>query len=35
MDGWICDENDLDYPKIGIEMAIINSKIGIVMARIN
>ena len=34
-DGWICGENDLDYPKIGIEMAIINSNIGIAMARIN
>ena len=35
MGGWICGENDLDYPKIGIEMARINSKIGIEMARIN
>ena len=29
MGGSICGENDLDYPKIGIEMARINSKIGI------
>ena len=30
-----CGESDLDYPKIGIEMARINSKIGNEMARIN
>ena len=24
MGGWICGESDLDYPKIGIEMARIN-----------
>ena len=35
MGGWNCSGSDLDYPKIGIEMAIINSKIGIAMARIN
>ena len=35
MGGWICSENDLDYPKIRIEMVRINSKIGIEMARIN
>ena len=35
MGGWNCGGNDLNYPKIGIEMAIINSKIGIAMARIN
>ena len=35
MGGWNCDGNDLNYPKIGIEMAIRNSKIGIKMARIN
>ena len=35
MGGWICGENNLDYPKIGIEMVRINSKIGIEMARIN
>ena len=35
MGGWNCGGSDLNYPKIGIEMAIINSKIGIAMARIN
>ena len=35
MGGWIYGKNDLDYPKIGIEMARINSKIGIEMVRIN
>ena len=35
MGGWICSESDLDYPKIGIEMARINSKFGIEMTRIN
>ena len=34
MGGWICGENGLDYPKIGIEMTRINSKIGIEMARL-
>ena len=35
MGGWNCGGSDLDYPKIGIEMAIINCKIGIAMAKIN
>ena len=35
MGGWNCGGSDLNYPKIGIEMAIINSKIGIAMERIN
>ena len=35
MGGWNCGGSDLNYPKIGIEMTIINSKIGIAMARIN
>ena len=35
MGGWNCGGSDLKYAKIGIEMAIINSKIGIAMARIN
>ena len=35
MGGWNYGGSDLNYPKIGIEMMIINSKIGIAMARIN
>ena len=35
MDVWICGESDLDYLKIGIKLARINSKIGIEIARIN
>ena len=35
MGGWNCGGSDLNYPKIRIEMAIINSKIRIAMARIN
>ena len=35
MGGWICGENDLDYPKIRIEMMRINSNIEIEMVRIN
>ena len=35
MGGWNCGGSDLNYPKIGIEIAIINSKIGIAMARIS
>ena len=35
MGGWNCGGSDLNYPKIGIEMAIRNSKFGIKMARIN